>query len=338
MNIVIDCRNLSHHPNGIDTYTRGLMRMYHSLYPDSRIICIVRREFADVPNNFIFDFNPLSPISALLLDLILFKLNCDIYHAAQPSFLFSSFSSCKKYVTVHDLMFLSIPKFLRGSFLSRPFKKVYLWFMYFISLRLYSQVVSVSQQSKRDIFRFYGLNSFVVPNWFDPQPQEHLTIDSYYKQLVSVPYLLYVGSVRPHKNVSLLINAFLNSSFEGNLVLVTPSRLQTSRNVVYLHEVSPTTLQYLYKNAFAYVQPSLYEGFGLPVLEASPYCSRIALSQAGALSDFSHPNLVWFDPHDINEVTSAINRLRFTAPSDFSSISDEYSYATSLKLLSALHN
>ena len=182
--------------------------MYHSLYPEARITCIVRQHFSELPNNFIFDFNPISPLSALFLDFILAKLNCDLFHAAQPSILLTSLSSCKKYVTVHDLMFLSIPKFLIGKPFFRFLKKVYLWFMYFISLRLYSKIVSISQQSKRDIYRFYGLNSVVVPNWFNSQPQEAVTISSFYQHLVSVPYLLYVGSVRPHKNVSLLINAF----------------------------------------------------------------------------------------------------------------------------------
>ena len=233
-------------------------------------------------------------------------------------------------------MFLSIPKFLIGNPLIRVFKKVYLWFMYFISLRLYSKIVSISQQSKRDIYRFYGLNSVVVPNWFNSQPQEAVTISSFYQHLVSVPYLLYVGSVRPHKNVSLLINAFLKSSFEGNLVLVTPSCLQSANNVIYLHDISPSILQYLYINAFAYVQPSLYEGFGLPVLELHLQENRI--KPCRCTKRFSHPNLVWFDPLDINDMILAINRLPFIEPSDFTSISDEYSYESSLHLLSNLHS
>ena len=92
MNIVIDCRNLSRYPCGIDTYTRGLMKMYTSIYSDANFIYLVRSDMSHIPNSYVFDLNPLSLFSALIIDFVLFRLDCDIYHAAQPTFFLLTFS------------------------------------------------------------------------------------------------------------------------------------------------------------------------------------------------------------------------------------------------------
>src|SRR4030042_1577155 len=107
------------------------------------------------------------------------------------------------------------------------------------------------------------------------------------------PYLLYVGSNYPHKNLKRLISAFnkltKDDKLDYELVLVTDNF------------ISDKELDKLYKDADLFVFPSLSEGFGLPPLEAMARCLPVACSRNAALPEILGAAAIYFDPLDISD-------------------------------------
>jgi len=131
-------------------------------------------------------------------------------------------------------------------------------------------------------------------------------------------YLLYVGNAYPHKNLERLILAFKKISKEKkNLKLVLVGeldyfykRLQEDfnkvKNVIFTDFVSDKELASLYQNATLYIFPSLYEGFGLPPLEAMAYNLPVISSNASCLPEILGQAAVYFNPENVDDIASKI--------------------------------
>lgn len=109
------------------------------------------------------------------------------------------------------------------------------------------------------------------------------------------PYILYVGSNYPHKNLKRLIFAFKKLNLDYELVLITDF-------------VSDEKLNKLYRNASLFVFPSLIEGFGLPPLEAMARGVPVACSNTGSLPEILGEAAVYFNPLDIDDMVEKIKK------------------------------
>lgn len=159
----------------------------------------------------------------------------------------------------------------------------------------------------------------VDERWFElPVPNAPVT-----------PYLLYVGNVKPHKNLGRLIDAFtrIAPKIPHRLVIVgrsdgmrTIDRDVASRarslggRVELAGYKSPAELEQCIAGCAALVLPSLYEGFGLPPLEALACGRAVAVSRAASLPEVCGPEAVYFDPLDVADIASAIERLAVRPP------------------------
>lgn len=138
---------------------------------------------------------------------------------------------------------------------------------------------------------------------------------------IKKPYLLYVGNAYPHKNLERLISAFkivLQKQSELHLVLVGKidyfyerlqglvKELNLEKNVIFTGYVSDSELSWLYTHGFAYVFPSLSEGFGLPGLEAMAYSLPVISSNKEPLPEIYGNAALYFNPEDIFEMAYAI--------------------------------
>ena len=132
-------------------------------------------------------------------------------------------------------------------------------------------------------------------------------------------YFLYVGNFRKQKNIAFLIEAFTRSETPYQLVLAgdnNPALLE-SENIILTGVLDDCEIQSLYKNCLAFVLPSLYEGFGLSILEA--YCAgaRVLSSNQGALSEFRDLNIHYFSPFNINELVLLLQNIEnFPKPTE----------------------
>lgn len=161
-------------------------------------------------------------------------------------------------------------------------------------------VVSVSETTKEDIKNIYKYDSVVIPEGINVIQVK----DKEVEKLKDMKFFLYVGNSRPNKNLKFLIETFLDSRTDYKLVLVgNNNNLQINDSrIKALGFVSDEELSWLYKNCEAFIFPSLYEGFGLPVLEAIYKGSKVYCSTGGSLKEFSEKLVKKFDPYDEYEL------------------------------------
>jgi len=138
------------------------------------------------------------------------------------------------------------------------------------------------------------------------------------------PFILYVGNIKPHKNIERLIDAFGRARGAGpeNLKLVIigdePSRYPALRQAVHRHKLDKQvrflgfqpqeTLAAFYRLARAFVFPSLYEGFGLPPLEAMACGTPVVTSNVSSLPEVAGGAALLVDPHNTDAIADGIQR------------------------------
>lgn len=217
--------------------------------------------------------------------------------------------------TVHDVAQLALDRRAAGGRLVQLAARVYLQ-----SLRRRSDVLLFNSAfTEREFRRYVGAPAAaaavtplgVAAAWFDALPQGPGTR----------PYFICVGSIRPHKNLSTLLAAFARvlKQLPHDLVIVGQHEgLRTRESgfpqllaplgerVRFLGAVDDATLHPWVAGADALVFPSLYEGFGLPALEAMAAGCPVIASSAGALPEVCGPAARYFDPHSVEALAVAL--------------------------------
>jgi glycosyltransferase involved in cell wall biosynthesis len=193
-------------------------------------------------------------------------------------------------------------------------------------------VLTVSHASKDDILQFLKVPSSkveVIPNAIDerlaatPSTEEILRVQERF--LLTSPFILYAGNIKPHKNVERLIEAFSlvrQRGLDGVKLLIIGDEISKYRNlrrlvhrfqlqphVRFLGFVPDETLAVLYRLAGVFVFPSLYEGFGLPPLEAMAAGAPVITSNVSSLPEVVGDAALLIDPHDPEAIARAIHRV-----------------------------
>jgi glycosyltransferase involved in cell wall biosynthesis len=135
-------------------------------------------------------------------------------------------------------------------------------------------------------------------------------------------YVLFVGTLQPRKNIVRLTEAFSKLEEKDlNLVVVgkkgwqyeeildAPKKYNVEKKVLFLDSVSDSDLFSLYKNAQCFVLPSLYEGFGLPILEAMQYGCPVITSNVSSLPEAGGDAALYFDPLNIEDMAQKIKMV-----------------------------
>ncbi|MFX3617534.1 MAG: glycosyltransferase family 4 protein [Sporolactobacillus sp.] len=218
-------------------------------------------------------------------------------------------------VTVHDVFHLAMKQYVSGLI-----KKLYANLMFKGVKYKASKVLTVSYFTKEELLKYVNIKGeqiAVTPNgiskkWF------HLVNGT---RLCQKPYILYVGNVKPHKNLSSLIKAFelIENKTECDLVIVgkkdgfitEDTRIQeiTKRNEQRIHFtgfVEENVLINYVQNASLFVFPSLYEGFGLPPLEAMASGIPVAVSDIPPLHEVCGNAAAYFNPFDEKNIAETV--------------------------------
>jgi glycosyltransferase involved in cell wall biosynthesis len=228
-------------------------------------------------------------------------------------------------VTVHDLAFLEVPE----AFI--PAKRRYLSAMTRLSVHRARHVIAVSEQTKTDIVAHFGLapeRITVIPNAVDerfhpPAPGDDLGA---FRRERDLPerYVLFVGTLEPRKNLPRLIEAFPRIAREDDdigLAVVGASgwltseiaplvrRLDLASRIIFAGYVPDDELPRWYQAATVFCYPSLYEGFGLPVLEAMACGTPVVTSNVGSMAEIGRDAAVLVDPRDTDAIAVGIRAL-----------------------------
>lgn len=263
-----------------------------------------------------FHFPPLDWLSG----------SADLFHF--PNFIVRPLSSGKAVATIHDLSFVRYPQFTEKKnlrFLSH-------WIP--ITLRRAAKILVVSEFTKRELVEIYGVAEkkiAVTPNGvseeFQPVTDAGLLKQVREKYQLPESFILAVGTLEPRKNLSTLIQALALLKKEKKevppLVLIGPpgwhneywnlktqvERGRLEHQVKFLFYAERADMPALYSAARALVFPSLYEGFGLPVLEAMACGAPVLASRAASIPEVAGEAAVYLDPERPAEWSEAIGQL-----------------------------
>jgi glycosyltransferase involved in cell wall biosynthesis len=256
-----------------------------------------------------------------LLPRLAARAGCDLVHSlASTAPLWGDF---KRVTTVHDLNYKLVPDAHFGLL------RLGMGVLVPAAARRSDRVIAISRSTAEDIERHLGLapdrvdvvpQGVVEPGGTAPTPADRLRAEH---GLGDLPILLSVSAKRPHKNLLRLIeaHAMIDSARRPMLVLpgyATPyeseliaraASLGTTDRVRFLHWLSDADLEGLYAAADAFVFPSLYEGFGLPLLEAMARGLPVACSDRSSLPEVAGEAALLFDPEDVGAIHTALTRL-----------------------------
>ncbi len=309
---------MSHH-TGIGRYIRGLVSAFG--YKNAwKYVFLGNHELKDFPHVEYVRFN--APIYSLQEQLTLpFAANrCNALHI--PHYNVPVFWNKKLIVTIHDLIHLEFSKDLN------PFAVTYAKTLLPIAVRKADAIIAVSEKTKTDLVTklkvppkkisviYHGIDPVFLSDGGRTVPEKK-----------DAPYFIYVGLIKSHKNLGVLLKAFVNlrkKTGMGNLrlrIIGTPDRKQrlvrqwlntisAEPNITIETGLHDEALKSVYSNALALIFPSLYEGFGFPLLEAMackiPIIAARATSIPEVLGEYSG---LYFDPQSESDLEHQMNKI-----------------------------
>lgn len=344
MRIGIDARFLGPLGKGLGRYTSELIRSLERLDTENEYVIFLRRENFDsyIPSNPRFrkvlaDFQWYSFEEQFRFPIVLYREQCDLVHF--PHFNVPILYRRPFVVTIHDLILLRFPTKRATTLGTFSYRIKFLAYSLVIrnALRSARKIITVSKYTKQDIL---SQNSGIQPEKISVTYEAAHSFcflarrnEAYeYFRLAGLlrnegghdilrPYALYVGNAYPHKNLERLISVF--SEFpdkEARLVLIGKedyfyARLKryaarkNARGVIFPGFVPDSVLDEFYLRARCYVFPSLYEGFGLPPLEAMAKGVPVVAANTSCLPEILGDAALFFDAWDNVSLREAIVRM-----------------------------
>ncbi|MCM0649690.1 glycosyltransferase family 4 protein [Clostridium swellfunianum] len=332
MRIAIDARGINwYRGTGIGTYTdnvlKNLLRLdkenYYHIYwsgnsyeefqqLNSQIVMASKKHHRFFEQNFFPENTKRNDI--------------DIYHVPQNGIGLSENMPCKKIATIHDLIPYIMPETVGKGYLLKFLKEVPK------VLDLSDALITVSEWSKQDILKFFPIDPdkiFVTPLAADEKykPLDKEYCKSFLSKTYGInnPFILYIGGFSPRKNVKALITAFAKIykqlDADYNLVIVGATRdqgqylskfstnLEFASKIIFTGFAPEDHLPILYNGCEAFVYPSLYEGFGLPPLEAMNCGTPVITSNLTSIPEVVGDAGILINPYNEQELESSLVKL-----------------------------
>ena len=232
--------------------------------------------------------------------------------------------SLKVVVTIHGLEYQYLPQYYKFP------QKLYLNKSTEYAVHHASHLIAVSQWTKSQLVEKLGADPKKITVVYEgvsaanSSTSKVKSAETLEVSLGGAPYILFVGTIQPRKNLVRLIEAFsklqardqvLNLVIAGKVgwmyeeILAAPKKFGVGKRVKFLGYVSDEELASLYQNALFFVLPSLCEGFGLPVLEAMRFGCPVIASKAGALPEVVGDAGLLVDPYKVEEIAGAMKLM-----------------------------
>jgi len=246
----------------------------------------------------------------LPLDLYLHKPRPDVFFT--PSHYAPRFSPVPTVISVMDLSYLYFPELFNVEDLHQ----LQSWTAY--SVKNAKKILTISNSSKNDIIKEYNVaSSKVIVTHLGIKEFNSLSPNIYTmknlrtKHDLSEKFILFVGTLHAQKESSedlqLVIVGKKGWLFEE--ILDTPKRLGIEDKVRFLDNINDDELNTLYHNAFCFVLPSLYEGFGLPILEAMQAGCPVITSNVSSLPEAAGDACLYVDPENVDDIKEKILKV-----------------------------
>lgn len=249
----------------------------------------------------------------LPFQLFIGKPRPDIFFT--PGHYAPRFSPVPTVISVLDVSYLLFPEYFKKGDLAQLTS----WTAY--SIKKASRILTISEASKKDIIKFYSVKEdkiVVTYPGFTPFLESH-NIDIRSKYGLGERYCIFIGTLQPRKNLTRLLEAF-DKLKEKNLKLVIVGKkgwlykeifdkvkeLNIGDKVVSLDYVDRSDLHQLLKNARCFILPSLYEGFGIPAVEAMAARIPVVVSNVSSLPEIVGNTGILVDPYSVDDIARGI--------------------------------
>ncbi len=324
MKIGIAARGLDEKSGGVKRYIFNLIRALLKIdRGNTYVIYYNKRDFVgtfpnaceivlDSGNKLIWDFILLpAAIRRDKVDVVLFPKN-----------VLPFFVPCKSVVVNHDYGY-----FIRELDEYKFFDQFYMKMMMPISARRADGIISISEHTKRDIIKFTGVKEDKIAvihlaadeNCKMIEEQAKLS-EVRYKYGLDFPFIFHCGSLSPRKNIARLIKAFnlirdriphqlvftAGKSWKDTQINELVAKLRLDSRIVKLGHIGDGDMPAIYNLADLYVYPSIYEGFGLPVLEAMACGCLVVTSNATSLPEVAGDAAIMVDPLNVEQLSQAM--------------------------------
>ncbi|MEC9881406.1 glycosyltransferase family 1 protein [Escherichia marmotae] len=335
MNILLDCRLISNRPTGISRYSEKMLEYYIDKYGMDKIHALVNQKNDKIQcKQIITNLKPFNIAHWLIFPLWLKKTNCQWVISFHYSGLAYPLKNVRSVITVHDLMFELVPNFFNTK-LKNIIGRFYYRVIVKKSIANSDITISVSETTKNDILRLYKQNSKISGEGIFLQAKNDESVLREHN-LESKNYFLYIGNNRPHKNIDFLKECFQYAKLKNNsnckLVLVGHAG-KSDDDIIYPGILSDEKIIGLYRNAKAFVFPSKYEGFGLPILEALDNKCPVIASDIPAFREFSNSNITYFKLGDKATLVDLLNHDYKFDDAEAQEIINRYSWPQTYKNL-----
>ena len=333
MNIGYEAKRVFHNKTGLGNYSRDLVSILGVFYSDSRYYLYnpkpQKKVLFTANEKNVFEKQPVSWFhkkfyniwrqSNIISDLKKDKI--EIFHGLSgelPSGLKKA--NIKSVVTIHDLIFMRYPEFY--SFFDR---KIH-FYKFRKAARQADVVIAISEQTKKDIVEFLNIPESKIKIIY--QGCQHIFKESFSseeKQIVVEKYnlpnefILNVGTIEARKNILSVVKAIKN--INTHLVIVGGETTYTNevkkyisehniaQKVLFLQGLNAPELAMVYQLATIFVYPSLFEGFGIPIIEAMYSKTPVITTNSGVFPEAGGNDSVYVNPINIDQIQEKIELL-----------------------------
>ena len=340
MKIGFDAKRYFANYTGLGNYSRSLLENLVKYHPDNELLLYTHHFDPEMASRFPISESQVSirtPGSLLgrvnssiwrsfLLSHDLSSETPDIYHGLSHEIPMGvqKIKGLKTVVTIHDLIFLRYPEYYR------PAERVIYTRKFRYSCQHADRIVAVSEQTKKDIIRYFQTPEDKIETIYqscDPSFQQ--IVPESQQQTVKTKYglpndfILYVGSFNERKNLIGLIDglAMMNKSLDTPLVMIGSGKQYKSRvmeqiqrlgldnRVMIRSDVPNEDLPAIYQSAKLFVYPSIFEGFGIPIIEAMSSRVPVITTQGGCFTEAGGPTTCYVDPTNPEAIATAMEQI-----------------------------
>jgi glycosyltransferase involved in cell wall biosynthesis len=255
--------------------------------------------------------HPAAALDSLRLAWALWNLgNSDLFFS--PGYNAPLFCRAPFIFTIHDLIHIRCPESNTPQF------QLYYATVMKRACRRAARILTVSEFTRKEIIEWSGVPEEKVVNVGNGVEDTYRPVGDSYG--LAFPYLLAVSNRKPHKNELRIVEAFAKADLDSRLHLAftgqpTPQLAEWIENqgvtarVEFLGAVREASLPALYRGAEALIFPSLYEGFGLPIVEAMACGTPVVTSNVTAMPDTAGDAALLVDPRSVEEITEAVEQV-----------------------------
>jgi len=350
MKIGYDAKRAFENQTGLGNYSRDLINNYSLSNPKLQILLFAPKIFQNKrldflksrqnvkivrPRNFFYRFfQSIWRSFGILIDLKREKV--DVFHGLSHEIPFGiDKTKIKTVVTIHDLIFLRLPQFFN------IFDRLIYYYKIKYACKKSDKIIAISNQTKSDIMELFKIE----PKKIEVVYQSCNSVfknqnKNIIKKDLGLPknYILYVSSIEERKNLLSLIKV-LKIMKSKNLVVIGNGKdykkkcvnyiknNNLQKRIFFMHNLNLEEIAIAYRNASILVYPSIYEGFGIPILEALYSKIPVITTRGGCFEEAGGTHTKYVDTKNTDEIVSAIKEIEDNADIRKKMIDNGYAHA-----------